>query len=250
MDARQLDSVGNIGGYALAAFALLSVVYRHCLLGPYRNILRWPYREMYKFVAASRRRDYLIRQAAIMVFAITAPWYLPIRVPIGMLAALAAGTLVSLHYLFTPPAVLFLSASFPGAEQSFDVIRTAMAPRRVVALLAERQIPVVRLSSSSWDNLRTLDETAWRDTVHRLMAMAQVVVIDLRVLTDNVRDEFMRLIESPYAAKALCVTDAATETLFRDIIHNCPQGSELQQADVETVIPAMRRRIAGRTKAG
>lgn len=248
MDVKQFDSIGNIVGYGLAAVAVLSLGYRHSLLGMYKNILKWPYREMYAFIVASRKRDYLIRQSGMIVVAVTAPLYLPFQVPIGLLAALVAGILVSLHYLFTPPGVLFLSSSFPGVEQSFDAIRDAIAPQRVVALLSERQIPDIRPNCASWDNLRTLDETTWRDTVHRLMALAQIVVIDLRVMTDNVHDELMRLMDSPYATKVLCITDDETGEILRNIIHDHPQGQSVELVNVMTAIAAIRKRHVGQSK--
>lgn len=248
MDAKQIDSIGNIVGYGLAVFAVLSLGYRHFLLGSYRNVFKWPYREMYAFIVASKQRDYLIRQVVLLVVAVSAPLYLPFHVPIGLLAALVAGLLVSLHYLLTPPALLFLSSSFPGVAQSFEVIRAAVAPQRAVALLAERQIPYVRLNSSSWDNLRTLDKTEWRDTVLRLMALARVVVIDSRIMTDNVHDELMRLMDSSHATKALCVTDAHTEELLHNILRDHPRGQFVEQVDVMNVITAIRRRSAERIK--
>ena len=244
MDVKQIDMIGNIVGYGLAAFTVLSLVYRHSLLGSYRNVFKWPYREMYAFIVASEKRAYLIRQTGMLFMAVTAPLFLPFQVPIGLLAALVAGVLISLHYLFTPPAVLFLSSSFPGAEQSFDVIRRAIAPHRAVALLSERQVPDVRLNSSSWDNLRTLDETVWRDTVHRLMTMAHIVIIDLRVMTDNVHDELTRLLASPHVHKTLCVTDNDSEALFLEVIRGQPQGRTIEQVTVMTVIPSVRRRVA------
>lgn len=113
-------------------------------------------------------------------------------------------------YQLIPPTVLLLGSSNPDSFSFRDFLERGLFPYRVVVLFNRAracQSGFSRFDKNQfdWDNLRTARDN-WRKTVHPLMGVVPVIVVDTRVWTHLVEEEVEWIVRHGLTAKTVLTT--------------------------------------------
>jgi hypothetical protein len=107
-----------------------------------------------------------------------------------------------------PPAIIVLASSSPSTYELVDMVGHWLFPLRHVALLDGQRIRVGRLPPVMFGplaNLRTSGDV-WRTSVHDLVELVALVVLDTRVTTPAVQEEIGHMLLSSRLSRTLFVT--------------------------------------------
>ena len=161
------------------------------------------------------------------VFASTA-WTIVLIVTAAGFLSTIIGELAT---LLAPPGILLLAASGEPAKRLQAHVYYSVRVIRTVALIDLEGVDCglrshnIRLGGKRSD---------WRVAVHELMAIAGVIVIDVRNLTDFVREELSMLAEPERRKKTIVVVDT-------DLAHDVLPGA--QRVRAEEAAAVVRARI-------
>ncbi len=156
----------------------------------------------------SSRRGALIFLVLLLIIA-QGVWLVLFRgVPAGsyivrICLAVAGGVLM---IILLPPTAIVLASSSTESGRVLEVVARQFFPLRVVSLLDGS-----RLGSTIWaskhDNLRTILGHTWRSTVHRLVDISPMIIVDARFTTPPVCEEIEYMLHPGRAGRAVFVTN-------------------------------------------
>lgn len=109
-------------------------------------------------------------------------------------------------YQAMPPAVLLLGNSRPETVKVREQLERGLFPYRIIVLLDSNVIKPTTHSAFQrnlleWDNLSTSSNNEWRSVVHSLMYLVPAVILDTRIASPSVTEEFLRILKNPYLIK-------------------------------------------------
>lgn len=133
-------------------------------------------------------------------------WQVLLRgVPVGSYFVRISLLTVSgvLMIILLPPTVIFLGSS-DKSGRLLETVAGNLFPYRVVSLLdASRLGPTIWANKQ--DNLRTIRGDSWRSTVHRLVGITPLTIVDARPVTPAVCEEIEYMLHSDRVDRALFV---------------------------------------------
>lgn len=122
-----------------------------------------------------------------------------VRIPV----AIACGILM--HFLL-PPAAIVLASSSGDSAALLKSTSVSFFPLRVVSLLNGAHLGGSAFASEH-DNLRTISGQTWRESVHRLVDITQLVIVDARSTTPPVCEEIRYMRDPSRITKALFIVN-------------------------------------------
>jgi hypothetical protein len=106
--------------------------------------------------------------------------------------------------LLMHPTILFLGASANLSNENRKGLAKSLFPLRIVSFLSPEIFPEDHIELAdlgifhpNWDNLRVLNEQKWQEIVNLFMDLAPIVIVETRIVTDDVLKEIEWLLESP-----------------------------------------------------
>jgi len=161
---------------------------------------------MLRLVAASKRG--VTTLVVTSLFVLQAAWFVRHGVPIQsyLIRMMALTTLGVWMITLLPPVAIVLTGSSSSGGQLVAAATRMMFPFRVVALLDGKLLGPTLFFSPS-DNLRTLLGQTWRASVHRLVGLASLVIVDARSATPPVCEEIDYMLHASRVDKAVFVVN-------------------------------------------
>jgi hypothetical protein len=129
-------------------------------------------------------------------------------------------------------------------------INRGIAPLRAVALLDYNRMTYLQRRNSVNDNLRTTDPTIWKSIVHRLIDLAQLVVIDTRGASEPVKHETFMMLDPRRARKAIFIKDCDGRCPALEVHGIDPRDHALPTVTDEELIPELRERLESARSQG
>ena len=165
-----------------------------------------------------------------------------ILVRIGLVIVCGVATI-----LLLPPVAIVLANSSRASGQLLEAVSRCLFPYRVVSLLDGEHLGPTMFASPH-DNLRTLLGNSWRGTVHRLVDISPIVIVDARSATPPLCEEIGYMLDRSRVGKAVFVVNAdgsapgleASRTDWHRAHPTCCPASELPR-----LIGAFRRGALG-----
>jgi len=135
-------------------------------------------------------RLFLLASGCILLMAAPLCWIAGAESGLGFLCL--ANCIICFSIISVPPVVLYLSNSNPSSLALFSKIIEKVAPLRACAALEPlvQEAPVDQRFDVLENSLRTPWDDKWRETISHLADLAAVVVLDLRVWSPAVSEEY------------------------------------------------------------
>ena len=110
-----------------------------------------------------------------------------------------------------PPGILFLASSSRKSGKTLNIIRNSRsaAGLRIVYLLnelADVSDFLPRSNTFIQNNLRVIDDSLWKDVVHRLCMVTPIIVIDTRIVTKCIIHELQLIEKNGLLPRTLMIT--------------------------------------------
>ena len=111
-----------------------------------------------------------------------------------------------LMIVLLPPTAIVLASSAPstGSGRLLDITAKSLFPFRVVSLLDGKRLSSA-MFASRLDNLRTIGRQGWRQSVHCLVDITRLVIVDARSSTPPVCEEILYMLHPERVRKAIFV---------------------------------------------
>ena len=143
----------------------------------------------------------------LLLFAGQTAWVVLFRgVPVGSYfvrinLAIACGVLM---IILLPPTAIVLASSSGESGRLLEAVARSFFPYRVVSLLdGSRLAPTIWANKN--DNLRTILGRTWRSTVHRLVDISPITIVDARSATPPVCEEIQYMLHPDRVGRAVFV---------------------------------------------